>query len=60
MSTEIAVEGEMATAPDVWGHPRPLWMLLIVTAGFNYALYGFRAYLAPRKPTDPPGNIVPQ
>ena len=47
MSTEIAVEGNRAKAPDVWGHPRSLWMLLIVTAGFNYALYGFRAYLAP-------------
>lgn len=30
-----------------WGHPRPLWMLLGVTVGLNFAFYGFRAYLAP-------------
>lgn len=29
------------------GHPRLLWMLLLVTAGFNFAFYGFRAFLAP-------------
>lgn len=29
------------------GHPHPLWMLLGVTVGLNFAFYGFRAYLAP-------------
>lgn len=29
------------------GHPRLLWMLLIVTVGVNFAFYGFRAFLAP-------------
>ncbi len=47
MSTEIATERKAQPTNDVWGHPRALWMLLLVTAGFNYALYGFRAYLAP-------------
>lgn len=47
MSTEISIEPDTARTGDVWGHPRALWMLLLVTAGFNYALYGFRAYLAP-------------
>ncbi len=32
---------------NFWGHPRPLWMLLGVTVFFNFAFYGFRAYLAP-------------
>lgn len=32
---------------DFWGHPRMLWMLLAVTVGFNFAFYGFRAFLAP-------------
>ena len=42
------IEPERARgAGDLWGHPRPLWMLLVVTTAFNYALYGFRAYLAP-------------
>ncbi len=31
----------------LWGHPRQLWMLLAVSVGFNFAFYGFRAYLAP-------------
>lgn len=30
-----------------WGHPSPLWMLLGVTVWFNFAFYGFRAFLAP-------------
>ena len=47
MSTEISTERPADRTSDVWGHPRALWMLLLVTAGFNYALYGFRAYLAP-------------
>ncbi|HUX74301.1 MAG TPA: oligopeptide:H+ symporter [Steroidobacteraceae bacterium] len=34
-------------APDLWGHPRQLWMLLGVTVGLNFAFYGFRAFLAP-------------
>jgi proton-dependent oligopeptide transporter, POT family len=29
------------------GHPRLLWMLLFVTVWFNFAFYGFRAFLAP-------------
>jgi len=29
------------------GHPRLLWMLLFVTIWFNFAFYGFRAFLAP-------------
>ncbi len=29
------------------GHPRMLWMLLIVTVGVNFMFYGFRAFLAP-------------
>ena len=32
---------------STFGHPRPLWMLLAVTVGLNFAFYGFRAYLAP-------------
>ncbi|MGH8271292.1 MAG: MFS transporter, partial [Gammaproteobacteria bacterium] len=32
---------------NFWGHPRPLWMLLGVTVFFNFAFYGFRAFLAP-------------
>lgn len=46
MSTEMPIERN-APRGDVWGHPRTLWMLLIVSVGFNYALYGFRAFLAP-------------
>lgn len=34
-------------AQDTLGHPRTLWMLLVVTVGFNFAFYGFRAFLAP-------------
>ena len=30
-----------------WGHPRPLWMLMGVTVWFNFAFYGFRAYIVP-------------
>lgn len=33
--------------PQFLGHPRLLWMLLIVTVGVNFAFYGFRAFLAP-------------
>lgn len=29
------------------GHPRMAWMLFAVTIGFNFAFYGFRAFLAP-------------
>jgi len=45
-----AVEDAEAHDPgfsNFWGHPRPLWMLLGVTVGLNFAFYGFRAYLAP-------------
>ncbi|HET9819758.1 MAG TPA: peptide MFS transporter [Rhodanobacteraceae bacterium] len=34
-------------SPKFMGHPRTLWMLLVVTAGANFAFYGFRAFLAP-------------
>lgn len=34
-------------APKFMGHPRLLWMLLVVTVWFNFAFYGFRAFLAP-------------
>lgn len=34
-------------APGFLGHPRLLWMLLFVTVWFNFAFYGFRAFLAP-------------
>lgn len=34
-------------AAELWGHPRELWTLLGVTVCFNFAFYGFRAYLAP-------------
>jgi POT family proton-dependent oligopeptide transporter len=47
MSTEIAAEGQPRNTFDLWGHPRQLWMLLLVTVGFNFGFYGFRAYLAP-------------
>jgi POT family proton-dependent oligopeptide transporter len=29
------------------GHPRLLWVLLVLTVWFNFAFYGFRAFLAP-------------
>ncbi|HET7562775.1 MAG TPA: oligopeptide:H+ symporter, partial [Rhodanobacteraceae bacterium] len=29
------------------GHPRLLWVLLFLTVWFNFAFYGFRAFLAP-------------
>ncbi len=38
-----AVSGQ----PKFMGHPRLLWMLLVVTVWFNFAFYGFRAFLAP-------------
>lgn len=47
MSTASGIERDVDRAHDLWGHPPQMWMLLIVTVGFNYALYGFRAYLAP-------------
>ncbi|HEX7341431.1 MAG TPA: oligopeptide:H+ symporter [Rhodanobacteraceae bacterium] len=34
-------------ARPFWGHPRMAWMLFAVTVGFNFAFYGFRAFLAP-------------
>lgn len=33
--------------PKLLGHPRLAWMLFAVTIGFNFAFYGFRAFLAP-------------
>lgn len=47
MSTEVAVEARSEPSPELWGHPRLLWMLLLVTVGLNFGFYGFRAYLAP-------------
>lgn len=47
MNNEITIERPAFGANDAWGHPRALWMLLIASVGYNYALYGFRAYLAP-------------
>ncbi len=38
---------EVVGEPDLFGHPRQLWMLLTVTVAITYAFYGFRAYLAP-------------
>ncbi|HEU0276660.1 MAG TPA: oligopeptide:H+ symporter [Rhodanobacteraceae bacterium] len=31
----------------ILGHPRLAWMLFAITIGFNFAFYGFRAFLAP-------------
>lgn len=47
MNNESSPARGNSAAENLWGHPRQLWMLLIVTAGFNFSLYGFRAYLAP-------------
>ena len=47
MRTEIVIERDLGQAPEVCGNPRALWMLLVVTASINYAMYGFRAFLAP-------------
>jgi proton-dependent oligopeptide transporter, POT family len=47
MSTQVAPDSDARGTPELWGHPRELWMLLSVTVGFNFAFYGFRAYLAP-------------
>lgn len=47
MSNET-VTGEISpNTQQFLGHPRMLWMLLAVTVGFNFAFYGFRAFLAP-------------
>jgi hypothetical protein len=45
--TGVAAHAEARGTPELWGHPRQLWMLLTVTVGTNFALYGLRAYLAP-------------
>ncbi|MGH8146545.1 MAG: peptide MFS transporter [Rhodanobacteraceae bacterium] len=43
--------GEVASpvpdGPKFMGHPRMVWMLFAITLGFNFAFYGFRAFLAP-------------
>ena len=44
---ESAAAPAGATQPNLWGHPRQVWMLFAVTIGLNFAFYGFRAYLAP-------------
>jgi POT family proton-dependent oligopeptide transporter len=41
------VADSVPDAPKFLGHPRLLWMLLFVTVWFNFAFYGFRAFLAP-------------
>jgi proton-dependent oligopeptide transporter, POT family len=43
----VAEENRDPGFATFWGHPRPLWMMLGVTVWFNFAFYGFRAYLAP-------------
>ncbi len=47
MNNEMAAGGVPPDNRNFLGHPRMLWMLLAVTVGFNYAFYGFRAFLAP-------------
>ncbi len=47
MNTEVAPDSAARDTPELWGHPRQLWMLLTVTVAFDFAFYGFRAYLAP-------------
>ena len=47
MSSAIAAGQPVRHRDDHWGHPRQLWMLLGVTVWFNFAFYGFRAFLAP-------------
>jgi POT family proton-dependent oligopeptide transporter len=39
--------GPLPQGGTFMGHPRLLWMLLFVTVWFNFAFYGFRAFLAP-------------
>src|SRR5215469_15174651 len=46
-STDATVESRSEPLPELWGHPRLLWMLLTVTVGLNFGFYGFRAFLAP-------------
>jgi POT family proton-dependent oligopeptide transporter len=46
MRTSEAADSATDT-PKFVGHPRLLWMLLFVTVWFNFAFYGFRAFLAP-------------
>ena len=47
MHNESAGSENPGSTDTFWGHPRPLWMLLAVTVGFNFCFYGFRAYLTP-------------
>ncbi len=47
MNEEVAATGARPPQGNFLGHPRMLWLLLAVTVGFNYAFYGFRAFLAP-------------
>ena len=47
MENDKTLTPEGGAAQTLWGHPRQLWMLLLVTVGFNFSFYGFRAYLAP-------------
>ncbi|HKV65690.1 MAG TPA: oligopeptide:H+ symporter [Rhodanobacteraceae bacterium] len=41
------VENPVLDGRKFLGHPRLAWMLFAVTIGFNFAFYGFRAFLAP-------------
>lgn len=47
MNEALAAGSPAPVGTSLWGHPRPLWMLLAVTVGLNFAFYGFRAFLAP-------------
>jgi len=47
MNQAQAVASPGQAGANLWGHPRQLWMLLGVTVWFNFAFYGFRAFLAP-------------
>jgi POT family proton-dependent oligopeptide transporter len=47
MHTNDDTAGPLPQGGTFMGHPRLLWMLLYVTVWFNFAFYGFRAFLAP-------------
>lgn len=47
MRTAIAAGLPVPRSDDRWGHPRQLWLLLVVTVALDFAFYGFRAFLAP-------------
>ncbi|MGH8162295.1 MAG: peptide MFS transporter [Gammaproteobacteria bacterium] len=47
MNAETGTAGVRQQQQNFLGHPRMLWVLLAVAVGFNFAFYGFRAFLAP-------------